>query len=792
MSNRVSRTYASGALAVVVSARRLIALALAAALCLTPTGSGVEVAAAVPGQAASADGRSSPSGPGQISQEQALRIAVEAFPPPPGLPAPEVSMTSLDGSPVYSVWWRGGRLGASQSVWVEPRSGQILLMSRGLGPASLQTRGEPLPEVDLRAAAEALVRRLLPDRWPSLREFDHADSPLLPVPGTAEFGFGGGPLTSQYQVSFVEMIGGVPFPERRVRVGLDRQTGEVVLYKLDWPAEVPLAAGTAQVSADRAAASLRSGLGLELAYLAVRDGPGLRPAEFIPVWRPRLQQVELDAVSGAFRDTRGADVDPDALAAGVAVPSAGGDAGTAPAGRLGRDDARALARRLLGLPADLAPRFEADRGWPPGDSSFYFYWEVEQPPKGVLTYQVSVDPELGVLSSVSRGAPKAAVLDPGIGLGDNEQVPNIGEAAAREKAVALVARWYPRLAGQLRLRGAAEVRRIGFGPVRLDGYVFAFERVANGIPVIGDGVQVSIEAKTGQWLSADVRWSRGEFPPVQVAVDRERAEEVFFGQREAVLMYGRATAPTEPYAPASEGGGSHPGARAPAHGSARLLYRLFPRAGVPAHLAGVAVSARTGKLVDAFGREVDQLAAAYGELATHWARRELEAMVERGALTAIAGDPAPDRPLSRIEALQLLVGGYFYQQGASRSTSPWTDLPREHPLFAYAAAALDLGLIDPPAGNGATLRPDEPVSRAEFALLAARALGLGPLVRSALDVTPPFSDVAGHAPDVRRAVALLAALDVVRGNDGRFRPDDPVRRAEGAVWVVRLLVAQKT
>lgn len=769
MSNRISRAFAS-----ICSTRRLIALAFATAICFTQVGVAVQAAVPSLGQPAPGGGRPTPSGSAQISQDQALRIAAEAFPPPPGLAAPDVNMTSFDGRPMYNVWWRGSRGGPSQNVWVEPRTGEILLMSRSFGPRSLQTQGQSVPPADLRAVAEVLVRRLLPDRWPSLGEFDR-----------------GGPPTSQYQVSFVQMVRGVPFPERRVRVGLDEQSGEVVFYRLDWPADVTLPAGSAQVSADKASASLRSAAELELAYLPARDRPGGRPTGFIPVWRPRLQQVDLDAATGAFRDARGVEVDPIVLAGGVPVPGAsGGATGTATAARLSRDDARALARRLLGLPADLAPRFEGDRGWPPGDSNLHFYWEVEQPPKGVLTYQVLVDPELGVLSSVSRGAPKAAVLDPGIGLGGNEQVPNIGEAAAREKALALVAQWYPQLAGQLRLRGAAEVKRSGFGPVRLDGYAFTFERMANGIPVIGDGVQVSIEAKTGQWLSADVRWSRGQFLPAQSAVDRERAEAVFFAEREAVLMYARATAPAEPYAPADKGGGFVPGARASGHGPARLVYRLLPGAGVPSHLAGVAVDARTGRLLDPLGREVEQLATAYRELAGHWARRELEAMVERGALTAIAGDPAPERPLSRIEALQLLVGGYFYQQGASRSTSPWTDLPREHPSFTYAAAALDLGLLEQPAGANAALRPDEPISRAEFSLLAARALGLGPLVRSALDVTPPFTDVAGDSPDVRRAVALLAALEVVRGNDGRFRPDDPVRRAEGAVWVVKLLVAK--
>lgn len=783
------------------------ATVVAAAIACLPMGAAAAHAASAGGappdqigvaavQAGAAPGEAGSSGATQIDQEAAVRIAAERFAPPPGLGPPEVSMTSFDGRPTYHVWWRGPRGGASQSVWVDPRGGEVFLMSRDLGPTSLQTRGRSMPADSLRAAAETLVRRLLPDRWETLRPFDHADPPRLARPGAPEFGFAGGPLTSQYQVDFVQSVGGVPFPERRVRVRVDRQTGEVVFYRLDWPVGVDLPDGTAKVSPDAAAAALRSAHALEPANLPVRDPAGGAASQFIPVWRPRLQPLDLDASTGALRDARGFEVDPAALAAAVSIPptpegAAGGQVDRAgPPARLSRDEARDLARRLLAIPADLAPRFEGDRGWPPGAASYQFYWEVEQPPKGALTYQVSVDPELGVLSSVSRGAPKAAALDPSIGLGGNEQVPNIGEAAAREKALALVARWYPRLAAQLRLRGAAEVARSGFGPVRLDGYSFAFERVVEGVPVIGDGVQVSIEAKTGEWLSAEVRWTRGEAPPAQGAVGRDVAERAFFGERQAVLLFARATAPPEPYAPSEQGGGAPFAAPWAGHGPARLVYRLLPTPGVPGHGVGAVVDARTAKLLDALGREVDQLVAGYRQLAGHWAGRELEAMVERGALAADAGDVAPQRALSRIEALRLLVGGYFFNQGGSRASSPWNDLPRAHPLFPYAAAALELGLLEPPSGPGAMLRPQEPVGRAEFAQLSARALGLGPLVRSSLEVADPFPDVAGASAEVRRAVALLAALGVVRGSEGGFRPDDPVSRAEAAAWVVRMLVAK--
>lgn len=79
-----------------------------------------------------------------------------------------------------------------------------------------------------------------------------------------------------------------------------------------------------------------------------------------------------------------------------------------------------------------------------------------------------------------------------------------------------------------------------------------------------------------------------------------------------------------------------------------------------------------------------------------------------------------------------------------------------------------------------TFRPDLPVTRAEFAKMAAALFTVTP------EKDVEFSDVWGHwaeRPILELAGAGVAAPDP----DGRFRPDDPITRAEAVSMAVRLL-----
>lgn len=119
--------------------------------------------------------------------------------------------------------------------------------------------------------------------------------------------------------------------------------------------------------------------------------------------------------------------------------------------------------------------------------------------------------------------------------------------------------------------------------------------------------------------------------------------------------------------------------------------------------------------------------------------------------------------------------------GQAEKPSPqaiYQDVPEQ----AYYAEALEflarVGVVEPNAEGG--FAPDIPVTRAELAVWLARALGLQPVHASA------FTDVPVSSAETPYIQALHQA-GLVRGyEDGTFRGDQPITRAETAALLARV------
>jgi len=101
----------------------------------------------------------------------------------------------------------------------------------------------------------------------------------------------------------------------------------------------------------------------------------------------------------------------------------------------------------------------------------------------------------------------------------------------------------------------------------------------------------------------------------------------------------------------------------------------------------------------------------------------------------------------------------------------------ESAIYRMARAGVVEGFPDE------TFRPEESVTRLQFALMSGRLLGLAPV-----DEALPFAD-ADQIPEwARQQLAAAVKAGIVTGHDdGRFAPDDLVTRAEAATIVVRAM-----
>lgn len=118
-----------------------------------------------------------------------------------------------------------------------------------------------------------------------------------------------------------------------------------------------------------------------------------------------------------------------------------------------------------------------------------------------------------------------------------------------------------------------------------------------------------------------------------------------------------------------------------------------------------------------------------------------------------------------------------------RTTVPkFSDLMPGQWYIPDVSKALSAGIMQ--GYDDSTFRPDAPVTRAEFAVVAAQYLELPAGLQSG------YPDCAGHWAD--GYISALAGHGIISGyEDGTFRPDNPITRAE-AVKIVNGLTGRST
>jgi len=150
------------------------------------------------------------------------------------------------------------------------------------------------------------------------------------------------------------------------------------------------------------------------------------------------------------------------------------------------------------------------------------------------------------------------------------------------------------------------------------------------------------------------------------------------------------------------------------------------------------------------------------------------------------GNFVPYGSMTRAEAVALLVrtmttqfGVDVYRVGANID-GMFSDVARGAWYFDYLAIAYRYGLIVGfPDG---TFRPNQPVTRQEFAVLLART---GNIIQGG---TLPYTDAANVCDWARDYVYTVLRRDLMHGDAaGTFRPQNSISRAEAAAAMCRIL-----
>ena len=165
----------------------------------------------------------------------------------------------------------------------------------------------------------------------------------------------------------------------------------------------------------------------------------------------------------------------------------------------------------------------------------------------------------------------------------------------------------------------------------------------------------------------------------------------------------------------------------------------------------------------------------YRDTNGHWAAEAIEGFSRLGLIEGYNGQFFPNKNITRGEMAVILDRLMDYQTAAKNSFS---DLGEAF----YTDAVLKANAVGVMLGSDGTVRPTEPITRQEAAVLLCRALGL-----EGGGSVAQFSDRGQIASWAADAVGAMAAKKLLQGANGMFRPTDAITRAETVAILDRAL-----
>ncbi|WP_227762432.1 S-layer homology domain-containing protein [Zhaonella formicivorans] len=170
----------------------------------------------------------------------------------------------------------------------------------------------------------------------------------------------------------------------------------------------------------------------------------------------------------------------------------------------------------------------------------------------------------------------------------------------------------------------------------------------------------------------------------------------------------------------------------------------------------------------------------------HWAEKDIAKMKAKGIVAGFSDGYHPGEPVTREQAIVMIVKAMGKEQEAKGKTLPAT-FKNADKVSSWAKEPLALAVQEGIVSGGDLLdfRPKEAAKRYEMAVFIGRALGF-----TAADIgtkKPGFKDASQIPGWAQGYVAAVVEEGVMSGlNDGTFRPNDSLNRAQMASLLASL------
>jgi hypothetical protein len=184
-------------------------------------------------------------------------------------------------------------------------------------------------------------------------------------------------------------------------------------------------------------------------------------------------------------------------------------------------------------------------------------------------------------------------------------------------------------------------------------------------------------------------------------------------------------------------------------------------------------------------QEALMIAQRFTDLNGHWAAAEIGRAVKMGIASGISSTQfAPDRNITRAEFAALLTRAIGLPN-ATVMQSRFTDVTTDAWYFNAVNTAAEAGLVS--GLTPSTFAPDKPITREQMAVMISRALTYkGKQVTTSASILASFTDQGQISSWAKEGASIVVQLGIVSGrNANSFAPLHNATRAEATAMILR-------
>lgn len=635
------------------------------------------------------------------------------------------------------------------------------------------------PKVDFKAAKEvasAFIGKVNPDKQKEL-VYNDAEENAFRTPLNGNY---------QYNIRFDRSVGGVPFALNGINVVVNGE-GQVTNYNYNWDDNVTFQQNVTPMSKEKAAQMFHDKANLSLLYKIPYGAKGKK----LPIISYMLGGFSLNAETGEIWSPVKGMEDAEGNKSLTDKPLAAKPAATLD---LTKEEAIKKVTTVLGLSSDYKIQEASyNESTNPETGETNSNWNLSWNETSEKDSKVKIVGK-GAWASVNSKTGEITNFSSYIPYGPDANKDIEGKIALEDAittGVDFVKKQLPAYTDQLSLRVQTAKNYSEDQLKHIRNWDISFKRVIDGVNAGNEEVTVSIDRVTGQIVGYHFSISNLPYPqqkPQVLAINK--AKDLWLAQFDIKLNYVVEGSgfiggiPLEKYRVMVAAGDVPQLMDLKKDGKldAKLVYSLVPKFNREPFL----LDAQTGQWRNSETGEVISLdKVTVSDIDNHWAKNELQLMLDYQALDVKDGKVNPDQTIQRGDLVKMFViamnggnGGIYY--GAERKAS-FADVSKSSPYFAYVESAVDRGLLD----VGADFNPEVAMNREEMAQLIVKELGYKNLTKFDGIFNGNFADAAKlkHVGDA----AIVVGLNIMSLDDGQFVPQQEVTKAQAASAFYRFL-----